>query len=294
MKKILVTGGVGFIGTNLIKKLINEGHNVHSLDNYEVGLKSNEQSGCVYHDNDITNINLLDKNFDLIFHLAALSRIQPSFNNPEETFRVNTIGTQKVCEFARLTGAKIVYSGSSSRWHNPYQSPYAASKHMGEEVCKMYKKTYGMDIEIVRFYNVYGQGEIVEGDWAAVIGKWRRQVRNGESITIVGDGEQRRDFTYIDDIVDGLWKIGMKDVKHKDAWELGTGQNYSINEVYQMFKDKFGVGCRYIPNQPGNYRKTLRENDNALDILGWKPKDNLLYYINQLDKDEDKLRNHSL
>ena len=137
MSKILVTGGVGFIGTNLIKKLINEGHNVHSLDNYEVGLKSNEQSGCVYHDNDITNINLLDKNFDLIFHLAALSRIQPSFNNPEETFRVNTIGTQKVCEFARLTGAKIVYSGSSSRWHNPYQSPYAASKHMGEEVCKM-------------------------------------------------------------------------------------------------------------------------------------------------------------
>ena len=294
MKKILVTGGVGFIGTNLIQKLLSEGHNVYSLDNYEVGLKENEQVGCFYHNNDIVNINSLDKDFDLIFHLAALSRIQPSFNNPEETFRVNTIGTQKGCEFARLTGAKIIYSGSSSRWHNPYQSPYAASKHMGEEVCKMYKKTYGMDIEIVRFYNVYGQGEIVDGDWAAVIGKWRRQVRNGESITIVGDGEQRRDFTYIDDIVDGLWKIGMKDVKHKDAWELGTGQNYSINEVYQMFKDKFGVGCRYIPNQPGNYRKTLRENDNALDILGWKPKDNLLYYINQLDKDEDKLRDHSL
>jgi UDP-glucose 4-epimerase len=294
MSKILVTGGVGFIGTNLIKKLINEGHNVHSLDNYEVGLKSNEQSGCVYHDNDITNINLLDKNFDLIFHLAALSRIQPSFNNPEETFRVNTIGTQKVCEFARLTGAKIVYSGSSSRWHNPYQSPYAASKHMGEEVCKMYKKTYGMDIEIVRFYNVYGPGEIVDGDWAAVIGKWRRQVRDNEPITIVGDGEQRRDFTYIDDIIDGLWKIGMKEIKHKDAWELGTGQNYSINEVYEMFKNKFNAKCIYIENQPGNYRETLRENDSALDLLGWKPQDKLLYYINKLEKDENKLRNNSL
>ena len=292
--KILVTGGVGFIGTNLIKKLLSEGHNVHSLDNYEVGLKENEQIGCFYYNNDIVNINSLDKDFDFIFHLAALSRIQPSFNNPEETFRVNTIGTQKVCEFARLTGAKIIYSGSSSRWHNPYQSPYAASKHMGEEVCKMYKKTYGMNIEIVRFYNVYGQGEIVDGDWAAVIGKWRRQVRDSEPITIVGDGEQRRDFTHIDDIVDGLWKIGVKDVKHKDAWELGTGMNYSINEVYKMFENKFGVKCMYIDEQPGNYRKTLRKNNNALDLLGWKPKDNLLYYINQLDKDEDKLRNYCL
>ena len=113
--KILVTGGVGFIGTNLIKKLLNEGHNVHSLDNYETGLKENEQSGCYYHAGDIENIGLMDKDFDLIFHLAALSRIQPSFNNPEETFRVNTIGTQKVCEFARLSGAKVIYAGSSSR-----------------------------------------------------------------------------------------------------------------------------------------------------------------------------------
>jgi UDP-glucose 4-epimerase len=211
--KILVTGGVGFIGTALIKKLLNEGHDVHSLDDYSIGTKENEIKGCIYHAGDIENINLMDKDFDLIFHLAALSRIQPSFNQPEETFRVNTIGTQKVCEFARLSGAKVIYAGSSSRWHNPYQSPYAACKHMGEEVCKMYKKTYGMDIEIVRFYNVYGPGEIVDGDWAAIIGKWRRQVRDGEPITIVGDGEQKRDFTHIDDIIDGLWKIGMKTLK---------------------------------------------------------------------------------
>ena len=152
--KILVTGGVGFIGTALIKKLLNEGYNVHSLDNYEVGLKENEVDGCNYHVGDIENIHLMDKDFNLIFHLAALSRIQPSFNNPTETFRVNTIGTQDVCEFARLSGAKVIYAGSSSRWHNPYQSPYAACKHMGEEACKMYKKTYGINIEIVRFYNV--------------------------------------------------------------------------------------------------------------------------------------------
>ncbi len=283
-KKILVTGGVGFIGTALIKKLLNEGHNVHSLDNYEIGLKENEQPGCHYHIGDIENINLMDKDFDLIFHLAALSRIQPSFNNPNETFRVNTIGTQRICEFARLIGAKVVYSGSSSRWHNPYQSPYAACKHMGEEACKMYRKTYGMDIEIVRFYNVYGPGEIVDGDWAAVIGKWRRQVRDGEPITIVGDGEQRRDFTYIDDIIDGLWKIGMKNIKHKDGWELGTGQNYSINEVYLMFKERFGVDFTSLPNQSGNYRKTLRENDDSLKELNWSPSDKLRDYILSLNK----------
>ena len=277
--KIIVTGGVGFIGTALIKKLLNEGHNVHSLDNYEVGLKENEVDGCNYHIGDIENIHLMDKDFDLIFHLAALSRIQPSFNNPTETFRVNTIGTQDVCEFARLTGAKVIYAGSSSRWHNPYQSPYAACKHMGEEICKMYKKTYGMSIEIVRFYNVYGPGEIVDGDWAAVIGKWRRQVRDGEKITIVGNGEQRRDFTYIDDIIDGLWKIGMRDVKHDDAWELGTGNNYSINQIYRWFKEKFNIESINIPEQSGNYKETIRKNDDSLKELNWKPTDQLKNYI---------------
>ena len=277
--KILVTGGVGFIGTALIKKLLKEGHNVHSLDNYEVGVVENEVIGCNYINGDIENMGLMDRDFDLIFHLAALSRIQPSFNNPEETFRVNTIGTQNVCEFARLTGTKVVYAGSSSRWHNPYQSPYAACKHMGEEACKMYKKTYGMDIEIVRFYNVYGPGEIVDGDWAAVIGKWRRQVRDGEPITIVGDGEQRRDFTYIDDIIEGLWKIGMKDVEHEDAWELGTGNNYSINQIYSWFKEKFYVNSINIPEQSGNYKETIRENDDSLKQLNWKPTDQLKKYI---------------
>jgi|TARA_R110002073_G_scaffold105185_2_gene238032 UDP-glucose 4-epimerase len=282
--KILVTGGVGFIGTALIKKLLNEGHNVHSLDNYEVGVVENEIIGCNYITGDIENIGLMDRDFDLIFHLAALSRIQPSFNNPEETFRVNSIGTQKVCEFARLTGTKVVYAGSSSRWHDPYQSPYAACKHIGEEACKMYKKTYGMDIEIVRFYNVYGPGEIVDGDWAAVIGKWRRQVRDGEPITIVGNGEQRRDFTHIDDIIDGLWKIGMKDLVHEDAWELGTGMNYSINDVYLMFKERFGCDYINLPDQSGNYKITLRENDDSLDRLGWKPYDKLRDYIINLNK----------
>lgn len=281
--KILVTGGAGFIGTNLIKRLINEGgHTVYSLDNYDSGLIENEIEGCTYLIGDIESIYLMDKDFDLIYHLAGLSRIQPSYKNPEETFRVNTVGTQSVCEFARKIGAKVIYAGSSSRWHDPYQSPYACFKHLGEEICKMYRKSFNMDIEITRFYNVYGPREIVDGDWAAVIGIWRRQVRDGQDITIVGDGEQRRDFTHVDDIVDGLYRVGMSKEKHEDAWEFGTGKNYSLNEVYGMFKNKFSVDCVYIPQQKGNYRSTLRENNDAVERLGWSPTDKLRDYINSL------------
>jgi UDP-glucose 4-epimerase len=153
---------------------------------------------------------------------------------------------------------------------------------MGEEIYKLYKKVYNLDVEICRFYNVYGPNEIVDGDWAAVIGIWRRQVRDGLPITIVGDGEQRRDFTHVDDIIDGLYKIGIGSEKHEDAWELGTGINYSINEVYEMFKEKFGTESIHIPDQKGNYRKTLRENDDALNRLGWTPQNRLKEYINGL------------
>jgi UDP-glucose 4-epimerase len=279
--KILVTGGAGFIGTNLIKRLLNEGHTVHSLDNYDSGLKENEIEGCQYFDSDVRSIFSME-NYDLIYHLAALSRIQPSFNNPQNTFDVNTAGTQEVCDFARQTKAKVIYAGSSSRWHNPHISPYACYKHVGEEICKMYRTSFNTDIEIVRFYNVYGPHEIVDGDWAAVIGVWRRQVRDGQPLTIVGDGEQRRDFTHVNDIIDGLYKIGISNEKHEDAWELGTGKNYSINEVADMFVEKFGCEKQYIPNQKGNYKETLRENNDVIERLGWQPTDKLKQYIQSL------------
>ena len=282
--KILVTGGAGFIGTNLIKRLLKEGHEVVSLDDYETGLQENEVEGASYVMGGIDSLTYWKGDgFDLVYHLAALSRIQPSFEDPTETFRVNAQGSQVVAEWARLNDVKVVYAGSSSRWHDPFQSPYAAFKHMGEEIFKLYKKTYNLDVEITRFYNVYGPDEIVDGDWAAVIGIWRRQVRGGEKITIVGDGEQRRDFTHVDDICDALYKVGMGSEKHEDAWELGTGTNYSINEVYGMFKEKFPqIESLYLPDQPGNYRKTLRENDDTLERLGWKPEDRLRDYIQSL------------
>lgn len=277
--KILVTGGVGFIGTNLIKKLILENHDVYSLDNYSIGSYNNELKGCTYVKGDLSDIYCMDKDFDIIFHLAALSRIQPSFINPFETYQANVEGTQHVCEFAKQIGAKVIYAGSSSRWHDPYQSPYATYKHIGEEICKMYKKSFNLDVEIARFYNVYGPYEVVDGDYAAVMGIWRRQVRDGQPITIVGDGEQRRDFTHVDDIVDGLCRIAFSNENHEDAWELGTGFNYSLNEVYEMFEIRFGCGKVNIPDQYGNYRETRRVNNDALKRLGWKPGNKLKSYI---------------
>jgi UDP-glucose 4-epimerase len=280
--KILVTGGAGFIGSNLIARLLKEGHTVVSLDNYDSGSKENEIDGCSYHSGDIEQVSLMDKDFKIIYHLAALSRIQPSFENPSETFRVNTMGTQAVCDFAKQIGAKLIYAGSSSRWHNPHRSPYACYKYIGEEICKMYKEVYELNVEIVRFYNVYGPKEITEGDWAAVIGRWRGQIKKNHPITIVGDGKQKRDFTHVDDIVEGLYKIGLTYHKQNDAWELGTGKNYSINEVADMFIKRFNCVKVYMSDQKGNYRETLRENDSALEKLVWEPKDRLQEYINSL------------
>ena len=281
--KILVTGALGFVGKNLCKRLIEGGHDVIGLDNYEIGKATDEVEGVKYIPWDIEQIEYLKGDgIDLCFHLAALSRIQPSFEQPSETFRVNTRGTEAVCEWARQFNIKVVYSGSSSQWHDPFQSPYAMYKKLGEDVCKMYKKIYNLNVEIARFYNVFGPGEIVDGKWAAVIGLWRRQVRDGEPLTIVGDGEQRRDFTHIDDIVDALIKIGFGTESVEDAWELGTGFNYSLNEVADIFIEKFGCEKVYIPQQRGNYQQTLRENDLALEKLDWKPTDRLKEYINGL------------
>jgi UDP-glucose 4-epimerase len=192
MSKVLVTGGAGFVGTNLIIKLLNESHEVVSLDNYAIGSRKNHQIGAEYIEGDVNNIeNLINNDFDYCFHLAGLSRIQPSFEDPENTFKSNTTGTLKVLNWARNNNTKVIYSGSSSKHHDPKISPYAMFKYLGEEICKLYKITYGMNIEIVRFYNVYGPYEIIDGKWAALIGKWRGQIKEGKPLTIVGDGNQR-------------------------------------------------------------------------------------------------------
>jgi len=290
--KILVTGGAGFIGHNLVWRLLDEGHEVQSLDNYSTGTAKNEVDGCKYWHGDISTIDNIDKDYDLIFHLAAQSRVQPSFKNPTETFKINVKGTEAVCSFAHHIGAKVVYAGSSSKHHNPATSPYAMYKYLGEGICNLYKESFGLNVEICRFYNVYGPGEALDEINGNVIGIWRSIINRQGGLQIVGDGEQRRDFTHVDDIVDGLWRIGMANFRSGEcdfqtpssieAWELGTGINYSINELAKMFQDKFDVGITYIEDQPGNYKVTLCSSTIAKDILGWEPQDRLLYYINNL------------
>jgi UDP-glucose 4-epimerase len=277
--KILVTGGAGFVGTNLIQLLKKSNNDeIYSIDNYSIGSKINHIDGVEYLEDDIINIQNYHNNFDVIYHLAALSRIQPSFSNPDLIFDSNTKGTLKVLEFAKKNNSKLIYSGSSSMHHDPSLSPYAMTKYLGEQLCKLYKVSFDLEVDIVRFYNVYGPYEIIEGEWAAVIGKWRNQIRKGLPITIVGDGNQRRDFTHISDIVDGLVKIKNKKSK-KYIWELGSGKNYSINEVYEIFKKKFNCKCIYVEDQKGNYKETLRDNDDALNELGWNPTGSLEEYI---------------
>jgi UDP-glucose 4-epimerase len=286
MKKVLVTGGCGFIGHALTLELIKRGYDVDVIDNLSIGKEARIPEGCNFLGGDIRAMdNIDDKPYVYIFHLAALSRIQPSFQNPTSTFSINVDGTKKVVEYAFQNKSKLIYAGSSSRHHNPMLSPYAMSKHIGEEWIKMYKGVYDLNAEIVRFYNVYGPGELVDSHMAAVIGLWRASIEKGETIKIHGDGQQRRDFTHIDDIVSGLILIAESDEKHEDAWELGTGKNYSIIEVARMFN----VIYEYVTDVKGNYRETIRINDDALNRLGWQPTDKLKSYINEI-----KLRNNGL
>ena len=283
MKKVLVTGGAGFIGRNIIKQLLKLGVEVVSIDDYSTGYKSNEIDGVKYLDIDIEEIfTIKEKNFDLCFHLAAQSRVQPSFDNPLESVRVNVTGTTKVMEWAKINNIKVVYAGSSSKHHDPSDSPYAMTKYLGEEICKLYKKSFSVNVEICRFYNVYGPGENIDEKFGNVIGIWSAKIKKNEPIPIVGDGEQKRDFIHVYDLVDGLIKIGFSQKSHKDAWELGTGINYSINHLYSLFNEKYNVDSVNIPDQPGNYRKTLRINDDTLKLLEWTPKDRLKNYIDNL------------
>ena len=283
MKKVLVTGGVGFIGTNLIKSLLKKDIKVVSLDNYSTGYKLNEMKGVKYYNLDIEEIDKInEQDFDICFHLAAQSRVQPSFDDLQESVRVNVTGTTRVIEWAKINNIKVIYAGSSSKHHDPSDSPYAMTKFLGEEICKLYKKSFDVNVEIARFYNVYGPLEPLDEKFGNVIGIWQVKANKNLPLPIVGDGNQKRDFTHVFDIIDGLLRIANTEIKHKDAWEIGTGVNYSINQLYSMFKDRYNTVSVNIPDQRGNYRETLRVNDDLINLLNWHPKDRLKEYIENL------------
>ena len=277
--KCIVTGGAGFVGTNLVKRLLKDGHKVVSLDNYSTGKKENEQKGCQYFDVDLSEIKdytFFMDNVDVIFHIGALARIQPSLTDPAPHIENNFISTLNILEYARLKNIPVVYAGSSSFHHGLYGSPYAWSKWSGEELCKLYSSVYDLTTSICRFYNVYGPYQLEDGDYSTVLGIFEKQHRNGEPLTITAGGQQRRDFTHVEDIVDGLVRCAGHEFKAQ-FFELGTGVNFSINEI----ADLFGGEKKYLPPRTAEYDKTLCDYSKAKDLLNYNPKKNLKDYIKQ-------------
>tara|TARA_B110000285_G_scaffold541_1_gene612 strand:+ start:12172 stop:13050 length:879 start_codon:yes stop_codon:yes gene_type:complete len=281
--KILVTGGAGFIGTNLIRRLVEEGHDVVSVDNYFTGTKANHIKGAKYIDQDIRDLNNDSFGFwgvkskpDIIFHLAAIARIFPSFKQPKEYYTTNTNGTLNLVDFCSKNNIPIVYAGSSSKHSGRFKNPYTFSKDVGEDIITLYQEHYNLKASIVRFYNVYGPNQLQEGGYCTVIGIWLRALREKKPLIIFGDGEQRRDFTHVRDIVDALVKIG-----DQNAWghefELGRGVNYSLNEIVQHLNEI----PIYQPVRPGEARITLNTDITANKVLGWNPQINLLEYLTE-------------
>ena len=283
--KVLVTGGVGFVGTNLIKRLLKDGHEVVSIDNYSTGKKENEQDGCLYYDYDLSYNYIRDDGdrYDVIFHMAALARIQPSLKHPYKSIYNNFTSTLNILEYARENDTRFVYAGSSSVHYGIYENPYVWSKFSGEELCKLYSSVYDVPTTICRFYNVYGTHQLVEGDYCTVVGIFETLYKYGKPLTITGDGEQRRDFTHVDDIVDGLVKCGDallgegNSVINGVEFELGRGVNHSINEVADMFGKDYPK--EYISARKGEYDRTLCEDKKAQELLDWNPTVNLDDYI---------------
>ncbi len=285
--KVLVTGGAGFVGTNLIKRLIEDGHNVVVLDNYSTGYKENEQEGCKYFSGDIREIINFDffiEKPDVIFHLAALARIQPSFLYPAPTFETNVYGTQNLLEWARSNNTPVVYAGSSSTHGDHFANPYTFTKWQAELLVEMYNKVYNLPTVITRFYNVYGEHQILDGAYAAVVGVFERQYKAGEPLTITGDGQQRRDFTYVGDIVDGLLRCADNiDAVNGKTLELGRGKNYSINEIAKFYNTEI----KYLPKRPGEMETTLCESKEARELIGFNPKVDIKDYVSRWLKDEN-------
>ena len=279
---ILVTGGAGFVGTNLIKQLLKEGHNIVSIDNYSTGKKENHIDGVKYIEGDIYNlmdhIATLSTPYyqpDVVFHMAAIARIQPSFENPQDYIKTNFNGTYNIVQFCTNREIPLIYAGSSSHHSGKFKNPYTFSKDMGEEIIQLYQKHFGLKASIARFYNVYGPYQLTEGSYTTLIGRWMNNIKNNLPCEIYGDGNKKRDFTHVKDIINGLISI-MKQKSYGNIFEFGKGKNYSVNEVAKMFK----IVPMYKENKPGEAQETLADYSLAKHKLGWEPKKDLKTWIN--------------
>jgi len=289
--RALVTGAAGFIGSHIVEALIGRGDEVVCIDD-----ESAPQNEQFHWSSNAENVRLDVRSrhlrpyyngVDVVFHLAARSRIQPTVSNPSECFSVNVLGTQEVLEASRLAKVKrVIYSASSSYYGHASQppfvesapkgcaTPYSLSKWQGEEICDLYTKLYGLSTISLRYFNVYGPREPLRGEYAPVIGLLSRQHKAGERMTVVGDGEQRRDFTHVSDVVSAnLLAASLHHVT--GPINIGTGRNYSINQLAEMI----GGEKIHLDNRVGETQVTLADVTKAKDKLCWEARVRLEDYL---------------
>ena len=281
MKKYLVTGGAGFIGSHLVSELIKQGLEVRVLDNLSQGNKSWVSDRAEFIKGDITDLEMCKiscEDMDGIFHLAAMSRVAPSINKFEYCTDQNIIGTQNILIASRDSSVKkLIYTGSSSYYGNltPPQSenflpyclnPYALSKYVGEQFSEMFTRIYNLETLSLRLFNVYGPRQPRVGPYALVIGIFLEQLQNGKSLTIHGDGSQRRDFIHVKDVVCALIKAMESDAKGM-VLNIGSGANYSIQEIANIIS----LDQTYYPRREGDADETLADIKLVKNIIGWRP-----------------------
>lgn len=293
--KSLVTGGAGFIGSHIVDKLLELGHEVIVVDNefsdvHEQFYWNSKAQNYKYDIRDYENTRPLYEGVDYVFHTAAEARIQPAILNPIEAVSINCVGTATVLQCSREAGVKkVMYSSTSSGYgfneppnheNQPDDclNPYSVSKVAGEKLCKMYTKLFGLKTVVFRYFNVYGERQPLRGQYAPVVGIFLRQRASGEPLTIVGDGEQRRDFTHVSDVVQANILAATKDVEDKfygGTYNVGCGVNYSVNEIANAISDN----QINIPPRIGESRVTLANNGKLRTIFGWRSQVNLMDWI---------------
>jgi UDP-glucose 4-epimerase len=281
--KVLVTGGAGFVGTNLVKKLQSDGHTVVVIDNYSAGKRENHIDGVQYVNSHTKNIRkaLTDIDFlpDIIYHLGEYSKITPSYEEIKNVFDYNIKGSFEVLEYVKEENIPIVYAASSTRLalEGENHSPYTFFKALVVQLLKNYADWYGIKYSICYFFNVYGEYQSTWGnEWQTVMGIFENQYRNKQPLTIAGDGLQRRDFTYVGDIVNGL--ITASRQTKNEEYQLGSGKDYSILEVADMFDAEI----KFIEARRGDRRYGKADVAETLSTLGWKAEMTLENWIRKI------------
>jgi UDP-glucose 4-epimerase len=299
MKKAIVTGGAGFIGSNLVDKLIEMGVQVTIIDDFSTGKKENINPAAYCWEQDIATVDVdvlttYMQDVDVVFHMAALARVQPSIEDPVSYDAVNVGGTLRILTAAANAGVKrVVYSASSSAYGETTilptpestkidpLSPYGVQKYVGEVYCKMFSEVYNLDTCSLRYFNVYGERMSLDGGYCLAMGIFAKQMLDGKPLTITNDGNQRRDFTYVGDVVDAnILAATRNEDLNGDVFNIGNGNNYSINEVADMLGGEKTYGEKRI--EPF---ETLADNAKADLELNWQPKGDLPTWIKKYKKD---------